>query len=591
MAKLASPSTELTVRALGTGMILGGVLSLCNIYAGLKIGWGFNMSVTAALLGFGLWSTVSKKPFGIFENNINQTAASSAASISSAGLVAPIPALTMIDGTELSYPALAAWCLSVALVGVVVGVGLRRQLIVVDALPFPGGIVSAETLKSMYAEGTEALKKVRALLAAGVIAAIAKITVDVAKIGKLPLPFSVAAKNGSASGVASFSAKNLGFALDPSMMLPAVGALIGLRAGLSILLGSVIAWGIFAPMALDAGWADPGAPEGGWFGTVNKWMLWPGVAMMVTSSLTSFSFSGKSILRALRGKAAPPADDDTSTERERDEVPRNQYMQALLFALVLAVVLQVLLFGIPLWLAALGVLLTYALAIVAGRVSGETNITPVGPMGKVTQLLFGVISPGSAATNLMTANVTGGAASQCGDLLHDLKAGYLIGASPRRQAIAQGFGVLAGALFGAAGYLILVPDPKNMLLTEEWSAPAVAAWKSVAELFMIGIDALQTSARWGIVWGGLVGIVLAVLEKVLPEKGRAWVPSPSGVGLAFVIPAYYGIAISLGSIAAAIIQRFAKSWAATFLIVVASGLIAGESLAGVGLALQKIAAG
>ncbi len=588
---MATSGSELTVRALGTGMVVGGVLSLCNIYAGLKIGWGFNMSVTAALLGFGFWSTMSKRPFGIFENNINQTAASSAASISSAGLVAPIPALTMIDGTQLSYPALAAWVFSVALVGVVVGIGLRRQLLVVDALPFPGGIVSAETLKSMYAEGKEALRRVRALLLAGLIAAAWKVVVNVAKIGKLPFPFGIAAKPGGPSGVATYTAKNLGFALDPSLMLPGVGAIIGLRAGASILFGSVIAWGLFAPMALDAGWAAPGAADKGWFGSVNKWMLWPGVAMMVTASLTSFSFSGKSIVRALRGKAAPSAEEESGTERERDAVPRHRYMQALGFALVLAVALQVMLFGIPIWLAALGVLLTYALAVVAGRVSGETNITPVGPMGKVTQLLFGVLSPGSAATNLMTANVTGGAASQCGDLLHDLKAGLLIGASPRRQAIAQVFGVIAGALFGAAGYLILVPDPQGMLLTEEWSAPAVAAWKSVAELFMVGRDALQDSARWGIFWGGLAGIVLAIAEKVLPENVRSYVPSPSSVGLAFVIPATYGIAISLGSFVGAGLQRFVPAWSATFLIVVASGFIAGESLAGVGLALQKIISG
>lgn len=87
---------QLTLRAVLTGMIVGGLLSLCNIYAGLKVGWGFNMSVTAALLAFGFWKAIEAmggREFSLLENTINQTSASSAAAISSAGLVAPIPAL------------------------------------------------------------------------------------------------------------------------------------------------------------------------------------------------------------------------------------------------------------------------------------------------------------------------------------------------------------------------------------------------------------------------------------------------------------------------------------------------------------------
>ena len=99
---------QLTLRAVITGMILGGVLSLCNVYTGLKIGWGFNMSITAALLSFGFYkmleTTLKAREWGMLENNINQTAASSAASISSAGLVAPIPAWT----SALTAGALAA---------------------------------------------------------------------------------------------------------------------------------------------------------------------------------------------------------------------------------------------------------------------------------------------------------------------------------------------------------------------------------------------------------------------------------------------------------------------------------------------------
>ena len=118
---------QLTFRAVSTGMLFGGLLSLCNIYLGLKIGWGMNMSITAALLGFGFWQVSTRafgmRKFGLLENNINQTAASAGASISSAGLVAPIPALTMLTGRTLGWVELSMWVLSVALVGVVVAVG------------------------------------------------------------------------------------------------------------------------------------------------------------------------------------------------------------------------------------------------------------------------------------------------------------------------------------------------------------------------------------------------------------------------------------------------------------------------------------
>ncbi|MFN7135034.1 MAG: OPT/YSL family transporter, partial [Myxococcales bacterium] len=257
-------------------------------------------------------------------------------------------------------------------------------------------------------------------------------------------------------------------------------------------------------------------------------------------------------------------------------------------ALVLAVGCQVWMFDVAAHIALAGVLLTFGLAVVAGRVSGETAITPVGPMGKVTQLLFGVIAPGSPAANLMAANVTGGAASQCADLLHDLKAGYLLGARARLQALAQLLGSLSGALIGSAAYLILVPDPQKMLLTNEWPAPAVAAWKAVAEVFMKGFEAMPTGAVAAMAWAGGAGIALAVLEKVVPKRVATFVPSPASLGLAFVIPAWNSLSMFTGALLGWVAMRFFKSWATRFLVVVASGIIAGESLTGVGVALKQM---
>ncbi len=437
----------------------------------------------------------------------------------------------------------------------------------------------------MYAKGSEAMRRVKALLAGATFGAAMKLAVHFLKIKNLPIPGSVAAGSTTA-GTSSYTLANLGFVLDPSPLMVAMGVIIGIRAGASMLLGAVIAWGFLAPVVLDAGWAAPGAlePDAVWFGSINKWMLWPGVSMMVTASLTSFAFSWRSIVAAFRGGKKAAGDDADL----RHDVPRKYFLGGLVVTLLFASITQVAFFGIAPWLAVLAVLLTFLLAIVAGRVSGETGITPVGPMGKITQLAFGILSPGNAASNLMAANVTGGAASQTADMLHDLKTGLLIGASPKLQAVAQTFGVLAGALAGCAAYLLIIPDPAAMLLTDEWPAPAVAAWKAVAELFMTGIESMPPMAAEAMAIAGGIGIFLAILEKMLPKTIARFVPSPSAVGLALVIPAYYAISMFLGGLISVIGNRFAKKWAAAFFIVIAAGVVAGEGLVGVGLAIAKV---
>ena len=206
------------------------------------------MSITAALLSYGFYQvtekTINTRNWGMLENNVNQTTASAAASISSAGLVAPIPAWTLITGEELSLINLILWTLSVSLVGVVVAIGLRRQMLITDALPFPGGIASGETIKEMYAKGSEAMARVKMLLVGGVAGTIAKLTIKFAKIKNLIIP----------GAIGSASLNNLTFVVSPSPLFVAIGALIGVRAGLSMLVGAIAAWCVFGPMIIDNGW-------------------------------------------------------------------------------------------------------------------------------------------------------------------------------------------------------------------------------------------------------------------------------------------------------------------------------------------------
>ncbi|MBP6629538.1 MAG: OPT/YSL family transporter [Kofleriaceae bacterium] len=575
---------QITVRAIVTGMLIGALLSLCNIYSGLKIGWSNNMSVTAALIAFAAWrglALAGARPFTLLENNLNQTAASSAAAVSSAGLVAGVPALTMLTGYQFTWPVLATWVLSVCLVGIAVGVGLRRQMIEIQQLPFPSGIASAETLREIHAAGSGAAARVYVLLAAGAAAAGLKLVEKLAGLKAWLFPGTV--HLGAAGPV---SAGNLTFGVEPSLLMVGVGGLIGLRAGLSILFGGLVAYLVLGPLALAEGWVprptDPKVAAGAWFGPLNKWLLWPGVAMMVTASLTSFAFSWRSIAATFRRR------DAGADVVERGDVPLRWFVAGLVVATIFSVIMQRTLFGIGVFIAFLGVLLSFVLAMVGARVSGETNTTPIGAMGKVTQLVFGALTPGQVAPNLMAANVTGGAASQCADLMHDFKTGYLVGALARYQAIAQIFGALAGALVGSAAYLILIPDPATQLITTEWPAPAVATWKAVAEIFAQGFHALPAFTPLAAAIGGAVGIALAIAEKLAPAAIRRFLPSASAIGLAFVLPFYNSLQMCFGAVLAAVLTRYARSWSERFLVAAAAGIIAGESLMGVGISIQAL---
>ncbi len=271
---------ELTVRAILTGMVIGALLTPCNVYSGLKIGWTFNMSVAAGLIGFAFWSgsrhAFGTRALGLFENNINQTSVSAAASIVSAGLAAPVPALALLTGQTLTLPVLALWLFVVSLLGIVVAAGLRNQLLVREHLPFPAGVVTAETMRQIHAGGREAAERVRLLSLCGAFSAALKVLVTRLAIGPLALPFKTTIA--TPAGATSVSAMNLGLAFDPSLLMLGFGAIAGVRISASVLAGALVSWAVLAPIALAHGWVAPGAADANvaWFGELVEWLLWPG---------------------------------------------------------------------------------------------------------------------------------------------------------------------------------------------------------------------------------------------------------------------------------------------------------------------------
>ncbi|MGD8631793.1 MAG: OPT/YSL family transporter, partial [Gammaproteobacteria bacterium] len=142
-------SKVLTIRAVLSGMLIGALLTPCNIYSGLKIGWSFNISIIALLIASGFWILLSRlrigRLLGAGEANIAQTAASSSANIISGGLVAPVPALAMLSGSNLPPAQLITWVFAVSFLGIWVAWYLRESLIVRAGLAFPTGRATAET--------------------------------------------------------------------------------------------------------------------------------------------------------------------------------------------------------------------------------------------------------------------------------------------------------------------------------------------------------------------------------------------------------------------------------------------------------------
>jgi uncharacterized oligopeptide transporter (OPT) family protein len=241
-------------------------------------------------------------------------------------------------------------------------------------------------------------------------------------------------------------------------------------------------------------------------------------------------------------------------------------------------------FGIPPYLGVLAVVMTFFLALVACRATGETDITPGGPLGKIMQLSYGVLMPQSYTANLMTASISAGSGLASADLLNDLKSGYLLGAHPRRQFVAQFMGIFTGTLATCIGYYALIPDASAITGTAEhassFPAPAAQQWRVVAELFKVGIANLHPMARNGIAIGLLVGTVWALVEWALP-KHKKYLPSPTGFGLGLLLTFFTSISFVIGALAAAIYGWIDKKQADRFVIPIASGLIAGEAIVGV----------
>jgi OPT family oligopeptide transporter len=356
----------------------------------------------------------------------------------------------------------------------------------------------------------------------------------------------------------------------------AAGAISGMRVCLSMLVSATLCWMAYVPILQHQGYVSA---EGG-FRKLVAWTLWGGVACMVSSGILSFLLQWRTSLRAFRnlgkmftggGQGADPMD--------ALEAPTQWFLIGQVVSLAVLAYFAKSTFNIPYWVAVLALVLSFILALVACRVTGETDTTPLSPISQLTQMIVGTAHPGSAATTLMSANIVSGASIASADLLTDLKSGYLLGANPRKQFIAQFSGIFIGTLVSVLAFRVIIPTASE-LGSDRFPAPSAQTWRAVAQTMNKGFSELHTIQRTAIAVGLGVGIVLAVLPLLFPKQQK-YLPSPAAVGLAWTFHWYYSLLFFLGAFAAWLWKKADPLSAEDLTFPVASGIIAGGALMGV----------
>ncbi|MDY7225608.1 OPT family oligopeptide transporter [Hyalangium rubrum] len=587
---------QLTVRAVISGMLIGGVMCLSNLYVILKMGWSMGVTITSCILAYTVFSVLRqlkllRTEFTPLENNAMGSVASAAGYMTGGGNMIAVPAVLMLTGVLPSSGWLILWFTVVAMLGVFAAIPIKRQLINIEALPFPTGTATAETINALHGHGEVARQKSRLLGLAGLIGAVIAVARDARsawmevrfpewlRLPWLPaewsLPFTLRGR----------PAGDWTLAIQPSLLLVGAGALMSWKTGWSMLLGAVLTYGFLAPAMADP---SVGAITVISYKGINGWMLWTGAAVLITSGLLSFALEWRSVVRSFRSlsglfgkKEEAPVDPLAGIECPPAWFPMG-------FAILgpIVVVLMAYLFKIPLWAGIIALPLAVLMGIIASRVTGETDNTPTKALGPVTQFIYGGMVPGNITANLMAANATGGVGLHSADLLTDLKSGWLLGANPRQQFFAQLFGVVAGALVVVPAFHLIIDDPK-LLGSKDFPAPASLVWAGVAEMLSKGLSSLHPTARVSAACGAVLGIALVLLERLAPKRLKPFIPSASGFGLAIVLPASNSFSFFIGAATAEVLRRFKPKLSEAAVLPVGSGFIAGESLMGIAIAMLK----
>jgi len=590
---------QLTVRSALTGMLLGGVLSLTNLYVGAKTGWTLGVGITSVILAFAMFKLLSSiglgREFTLLENNCMQSIATAAGYMTSP-MISSLAAYMLVTNQPLPMLTTMVWISSIAILGVLFAFPLKRRFINDEQHPFPEGRAAGVVMDALHSgDAAEGLLKAKILISTGAFSALVKIMsshpiMEKIKLGFLTIPEYLdewVYKIGVLK-IGGIDLRQLTVRLDSDIVMMAAGGLMGIRTGVSLIIGAVLNYCIIAPLMIHRGdivgkaLADGTVQYG--FKSITMWALWGGVAMMTTASLFAFFAKPQIFLSAFKGLFK-------KSEQQNDvlkdiELPMSVFVVGIPVVGGIVVYLAHKFFGVSVILGIIALPLIFIFTLIAVNSTALTSITPIGAMGKLTQLFFGILAPGNITTNLATAGITAEVAGNAANLLMDIKPGYMLGGKPRQQAIGHVLGIIAGAVISVpVFYLVFLHKGPANLISEQYPMPAATIWKAVAEVLTQGISKLPVSAQWAVLIGGLLGIALEAVR--VRTKGRFWL-SGIGIGLATVIPFNTCLAMFLGSLFFWLAQQKwenTKTWADRVLVQnmepICAGIIAGGAIMGI----------
>lgn len=598
---------ELTARGVLLGAAITLVFTAANVYLGLKVGLTFASTIPAAVISMAVLRAF--KNATIYENNIVQTVASAAGTLSAVIFV--LPGLIMI-GWWSGFPFLQSFgiCALGGILGVMYSVPLRRALVAQSSLPYPEGVAAAEVLKAGSAsrnarDDTPARANIGLLaLIAGTLASAIFAIVVAMRIFTSQL-----------AGYVRIGAATTGLGFSLSLALVGAGQLIGLQVGLAILAGLVIAWGIATPVLTALQPAAGAAADvagavwshqvrfigAGAIGVAALWSLGR-LARPVIAGVTS-------ALAATRRRRAGTHAEEPRTERD---LPINVVAIVAVASLVpLAALFWTFLSGGRLapfdtvltvaavaYVVVAGFFVAAACGYMAGLI-GSSN-SPVSGLAILAVLgaaliLLAIARAGGltftedlVAYALLVTAVLLCVATISNDNLQDLKTGQLVDATPWRQQVALVAGVVVGAL--------VIPPILNLLNrgygfagtpgTHAAASPLPAPQATLISALAKGVIGGQID--WRLIGAGaIVGAIVVAIDELLRKRNKAL--PPLAVGLGIYLPASTTAPVVVGAIAGWLFNRWAARCAhpepmRQAGVLIASGLIVGESLFGVVLA-------
>jgi putative OPT family oligopeptide transporter len=613
----AATGTELSLRALLVGVSITLIFTAANVYFGLKAGLTFATSIPAAVISMAVLRGF--KGTSIQENNIVQTVASAAGTLSA--IIFVLPGLVMIGWwTGFPYGYSFAICALGGVLGVMYSIPLRRALVTNSDLPFPEGVACAEVLKvgghgaGASAEAVESSRNgLLGILVGTVVSSVFAVVIATQLFaGDVARYFRV----GSQGAVT-------GFDFSLSFALFAVGHLVGLWVGMAMLLGTLIAWGGAVPMLTSLHpLAGSAAAVGGavWShqvrfigaGTIGVASIWTLVKLIKPLAKGLKAAIGASRLRKSVGSAALPR-----TERDIPigivalvtatcMAPIGWLLASFSAASGLGGQAAVLVIGGIVYIA----LMSFFVAAVCGYMAGligasNSPLSGVGilvVLGAALLLVFVVkpflpaaAAPALVAFALFVTSLVFCAATISNDNLQDLKTGQLVDATPWRQQVALLVGVFAGAMvippildllnhaYGFAGAPHV--DPARAL-----PAPQATLISALAR------GVIQGDLDWNLIGSGaLIGVGVIVLDALVRRFSAAQLP-PLAVGLGIYLPTATTLMIVVGAIAGWAYERRAARTSnpegtRQVGVLLASGMIVGESLVGVVLAAIVVFSG